>query len=242
METDHDGIHELLAGYVLGGLSGDDARAVDRLLAEHVPSCRDCRSTLSGFQAVLGDLALEAEPRTPPEILLPRLHRELGPPPRRRRPVAVAAAAASFVAVMGMAGLAVSQGIRASNAVEREALISEALRFSNRPDANTSSLGVPGDPSGDASEVVEVTAPGVESVYLICHDAAPPSPGMIYRVWLGSNGTYRYATEFVPDPGITVLRLQFDPSTVDSVLITEEPLDRAPTQPDTTAVRWSDAA
>ena len=242
METDHERIGELLAGYVLGGLSGDDARATDRLLAEHVPACPQCRSTLTDLQAVVGELALEADPLAPPEMLLPRLHREMGPQPRRRRPVVAEAAAASFVAVMGMAGLAVSQGIRASNADERSALMSEALRFASRPDASTSSLVDP-DPSGDTtSPVTEITAPGVEAVYLICHDVPAPSPGMIYRIWLGSGGSFRYTAQFEPDPGVMVLRLQFDPATVDRVVITEEPIDLAPTQPDAGAIRWSDAA
>src|SRR3954454_2545884 len=107
---EHDRIEELLAGYALQSLSGDDARETDRLLADHVPSCAACRGILRDFQGVTGDLALGAEAVAPPDVLLPRLHREMGAPARRRRPVAVAAAAASIVAVVGMAGLSVSQG------------------------------------------------------------------------------------------------------------------------------------
>ena len=36
---DHDAAEELLAGYVLGALTGADADAADRLLDEHVPDC-----------------------------------------------------------------------------------------------------------------------------------------------------------------------------------------------------------
>lgn len=240
MQTEHDRIEELLAGYVLRSLSGEDAREADRLLAEHVPSCVTCRSTLGDFQAVMGDLALGADPVTPPDVLLPRLHREMGAPVRRRRPVAVAAAAASIVAVVGMAGLTVSQGIRASNADRQRALMSEALNFASRPDASTVSLIGP-DPSG--TPVTEITAPGVEVVYLICHDVPPPSPGMVYRIWFGSGGTFRYVSDFEPETELsTVLRLQFDAASVDRILITEEPAGQAPTQPDATAIRWSDAA
>jgi anti-sigma-K factor RskA len=241
VETDHDRIGELLAGYVLRSLSGDDAREADRLLAEHVPSCLTCRSTLGDFQAVMGELALGADPVAPPEMLLPRLHREMGfPPRRRRRPVSVVAAAASVVAVVGMAGLAVSQGIRASNADERSALMGEALRFASRPDASTVSLVGPDASGGATAPVIEITAPGVEVVYLICHDVAPPSPGNVYRIWFESGGSFRYVSGLKPE--LTVLRLQFDPAAVDRILITEEPLDRAPTQPDVAAIRWSDAA
>jgi hypothetical protein len=38
MSEDHVRIQELLAGYVLDGLSGEDAVEADRLLSEHVPS------------------------------------------------------------------------------------------------------------------------------------------------------------------------------------------------------------
>jgi hypothetical protein len=238
---EHDRIEELLAGYVLRSLSGEDARQADRLLAEHVPSCTTCRATLRDFQAVTGDLALGADAVAPPDVLLPRLHREMGTPARRRRPVAVAAAAASIVAVVGMAGLTVSQGIRASNADRKSALMSEALSFASRPDASTVSLIGP-DPA--STPVTEITAPGVEVVYLICHDVASPSPGMVYRIWVGSpDGTFRYVHDFEPERELsTVMRLQFDPATVDRILITEEPAERAPTQPDPAAIRWSDAA
>ena len=240
MQTEHDRVEELLAGYVLRSLSGDDAREADRLLAEHVPSCVTCRSTLSDFQSVMGDLALGADPVTPPDVLLPRLHREMGAPARRRRPGAVAAAAASIVAVVGMAGLTVSQGIRASNADRQRALMSEALSFASRPDASAVSLMGP-DPAGPP--VTEITAPGVEVVYLICHDVPPPSPGMVYRIWFGSGGTFAYVSDFEPETELsTVLQLQFDAASVDRILITEEPAGRAPTQPDPAAIRWSDAA
>ena len=242
MQQEHDRIEELLAGYVLRSLSGEDAREADRLLSEHVPDCVSCRATVSDFQAVMGELALGADPVPPPEMLLPRLHREMGPPGRRRRPVAVAAAAASIVAVVGMAGLAVSQGIRASNANDRARLYSEALALSSRSDASTVSLVGPDASGGTTQPVIEVTAPGVEVVYLICHDVEPPSPGMEYRIWLGSAGSFRYVDRFEPDPGLSVLRIQFDPANVDQILITEEPVDRPATQLDPAAIRWSDAA
>ena len=80
MIEDHEQIDELLAGYVLRSLSGEDAARADRLLSEHVPTCARCRATLADFQAIMADLALEAAPLAPPDALLPRLHRELGAP------------------------------------------------------------------------------------------------------------------------------------------------------------------
>jgi len=104
----HESIEELLAGYVLRSLSGEDAARADHLLSDHVPQCPACRDSLAVFQAVTADLALEAAPVRPPDTLLPRLHRDLGAQDRRRRPVAVFAVAASVVAVVGVAGLALS--------------------------------------------------------------------------------------------------------------------------------------
>ena len=236
--TDHDRIEELLAGYALRSLSGDDAREADRLLSQHVPGCATCRATLQDFQSLMGELALGADPLAPPEVLLPRLHREMGPPARRRRPGSVVAAAASLVVVVGMAGLAVGQGIRASNADNRRALYSDALQLASRPDASQIPLV---DTQTSGPPVTEIVAPGVEVVYLVCHDVARPRPGMTYRVWFGSGGSFEFVHQFEPEPDLTVLRLVL-PATVDRIIITEEPVDRAPTQPEAATIRWSDAA
>ena len=239
MEIEHDRIEELLAGYVLRSLSGEDAREADRLLSQHVPGCASCRATLGDFQGLMGELALGADPAPPPEVLLPRLHREMGPALRRRRPGTIVAAAASIVVVVGMAGLAVGQGIRASNADHRRDLYSEALQLASRPDASQIPLV---DTQTSGPPVTEIIAPGVEVMYLVCHDVARPRPGMTYRIWYGWRGSFRFVGQFEPDPDLTVLRLQFDPATVDRIIITEEAVDRASTQPDPATIRWSDAA
>jgi len=236
--TDHDRIEELLAGYALRSLSGDDAREADRLLSQHVPGCATCRATLQDFQSLMGELALGADPVAPPEVLLPRLHREMGAPARRRRPGSVVAAAASIVVVVGMAGLAVGQGIRASNADQRRDLYSEALQAASQPDASQIPLV---DTQTSGPPVTEIVAPGVELVYLVCHDVARPRPGMTYRIWFGSGGSFEFVDQFEPEPDLTVLRLVL-PATVDRIIITEEPVERAPTQPEAATIRWSDAA
>ena len=236
--TDHDRIEELLAGYALRSLSGDDAREADRILLQHVPGCATCRATLQDFQSLMGELALSADPLAPPEVLLPRLHREMGAPARRRRPGSVVAAAASIVVVVGMAGLAVGQGIRASNADQRRDLYSEALQAASQPDASQIPLV---DTQTSGPPVTEIVAPGVEVVYLVCHDVARPRPGMTYRIWFGSGGSFEFVDQFEPEPDLTVLRLVL-PATVDRIIITEEPVERAPTQPEAATIRWSDAA
>ena len=87
---DHERIEELLAGYALLSLEGEDAAEADRLLSEHVPGCARCRRTLADFQTLSGDLALAAPPADPPETLLPRIHRAMDEVPLEgRHPVFV---------------------------------------------------------------------------------------------------------------------------------------------------------
>jgi hypothetical protein len=241
VDEEHDRIEELLAGHALRSLSGDDAREADRLLSEHVPSCPTCPAVLRDFEAVIGEMALAAEPLVPPEMLLPRLHREMGTPAARRRPVAAIVAGGAIVAVVGMTGLAVNQGIRAHNADRRTDLMGEALVVASRPDASQVPL-VGTDASGTSAAPYEISAPGVEVVYLVCVGVAPPAPGMVYRVWFGQGTSFRFVRAFEPDADVMVLRLEFHPSTIDRIVITEEPSDRAPAKPDLSAVRWRDAA
>src|SRR6266508_1773128 len=113
MNEDHDRIEELLAGYVLLGLSGEDAVEADRLLSEHVPSCPRCRDQVAGFQAVAGDLALAVSPIPPPDLLLPRIRRGVAETPvRRRNRASLVAVAAGVAAIVGLAGLSVQLGGR----------------------------------------------------------------------------------------------------------------------------------
>ena len=215
MTNEHEAIEELLAGYVLRGLSGEDAMSADHLLSEHVPSCSACRDTLAVFQSVSADLALGTPPMEPPETLLPRLHRDLGAPPRRRRPMAVFAAAAGIVAVVGLAGLTVTQGLRASRFKQQATLAQSALDFSQRP--GTSKV-----PVGPVSEFAH---PGTREFYVYGKGVPDPAPGTVYRVWLASGSTFTVAGEFAPVDGLVVLRLTFDPSRFDRILICEEPRD-----------------
>lgn len=136
MTETHEAIEELLAGYVLRSLSGEDAERADHLLSDHVPQCPACRDSLAVFQAVTADLSLDPSPVQPPDTLLPRLHRDLGVQDRRRRPVAIFAVAASVVAVVGFAGLAVSQNMRVNDTRSRMDDIRSAMDFATRPGAS----------------------------------------------------------------------------------------------------------
>ena len=226
MTNDHEAIDELLAGYVLRSLSGEDADEADHLLSDHVPTCAACRDTLAAFQDLSADLALDATPLSPPETLLPRLHRELEPPASRRRPVQIFAVAASVVAVVGLAGLAVTQGLRASDANSRAEDFRSAAQMALRPDSNQVPVG----------PVNELTAPGVEEFYVMGDNCPQPPEGSVYRVWIVSGDQPTFVTDFLPEDGQVFLSIPFDPSRYDDLWISVEPAGSEPTTP--TDVEW----
>lgn len=218
-----------MAGYALRSLTGDDAREADRLLSEHVPGCVDCRQTLLAFTDAVADLAFAADPLAPPETLLPALHREMEP---RRGPsfgprwAGIAAAAAVFVIV---GGLALSQGMRAGDLEEQADLFAQALALSQRPDAKNASLV---DAAAEVtSPVSEVSAPGVGHFFLVGRNVPPPPGGTLYGIWLSNGVDAVFVGSFAPEPDLTVVRVPFDRSRFDRVLITLETPGATPAAP-----------
>ena len=219
--TDHETIEALLAGYVLGGLTGDDAAAADRILTDHVPSCSACRETLTAFRDVTADLALSVEPLSPPETLLPRLHRELEPRAVRRRPMQVLAVTAGVVAVVGLAGLTITQGMRASDANATAEDLRAAAEMALRSDADLVPVG----------PVHEISAPGVGEFYVIGSSCPEPPEDSVYRLWVVADGQATFVTDFLPDDGNVILSVPFDPSRYDDVWISIEPAGSEPSVP-----------
>ena len=228
MIDEHEHIEELLAGYVLRSLSGADAAEADLLLSDHVPGCRRCKESLDDFERLSADLAFAAEPMAPPETLLPRLHRELEPQAPRRRPMQVFAVAASMVAVVGLAGLTVSQSIRASNADVRADDLANAVGLATRSDARMVEVG----------PVREISAPGERLVYVIGEGVPSPPAGTVYRVWLVSGGVPTFVEDFLPEGGEVFLSIPFDPARYDDLWISIDPAG-APTDSPTSGDWWS---
>jgi Anti-sigma-K factor rskA len=228
VSQDHERIEELLAGYVLRSLSGADVDEADRLLFEHVPTCITCRGLLGDFQSVTADLALAASPLRPPETLLPHLHRELAPRRRRGRPMQLFAVAASVVVIAGLAGLAVTQGIRANHGEARATALSNIMDFVAQPDATVA-------PVGPTSEISE---PGRELFYLYGRDVPMPAPGLVYRVWLVAGSTPTYVGEFLPDKGFVGVEIRFDPSRYDTLWVCLAPAGSPHVAPLATDVLW----
>lgn len=231
MTEDHEAIEELLAGYVLRSLSGSDAATADRLLSEHVPSCSGCRGTLEDYQRLASDLGLAVDASRPPDTLLARLHRELEPRSQRRRPMRTFAVAAGIAAVVGLAGLSVSQNIRANNADVRADALANAAQIAARPDARMVDVG----------PVREISAPGVSHLYVVGDGVPAPPDGSVYRVWLVADGSPSFVGEFVPDEGEVFLDIPFDPSRYDDLWIAVEPLE-APTDAPSSTQWWSASA
>jgi hypothetical protein len=231
VSLDHERIEELLAGYVLLSLSGEDALEADRLLSEHVPTCPMCRETLAGFQAVAGELSLAAPPVKVPDLVLPRIRHGIDDSPlRRRRSAAVVVVAAGVAALLGMAGLSLSMSGRVSSA---EALRGKALRLVdaiNRPGVSRVSLA---PVSSTMSDLVEISGPTLEHVYVYGQDVPMPAPGHAYQVWLGSHGVFtRLGQPFAPEDGFVLLELNnIDTSRYDEIWITEESLGAVPSAP-----------
>lgn len=230
MTQGHERTLELLAGYALLALDGDDAGEADRLLSEHVPTCLVCRSTLAEMRSVTGDLALLAQPVPAPDLVLARIrHGVADVPVRRRRGTGLVALAASVAALVGMAGFSLSLGSRARDAEAQRGTALEVLNAMQQPGANPVAL----EPSTDsAGGLVEISGPDLEHMYLYGSDVPAPSPGNAYQLWLGAGGTFTPVGEpFVPEAGLVLLELTVDPSIYDEVMISEEPLGVMPSAP-----------
>jgi anti-sigma-K factor RskA len=227
----HDEMHELLAGYVLRSLSGEDAAEADRILIEHVPGCEACRATLDAFQAVAGELALDAHPLAPPDTLRVRLGRELEPRTRlggRWSSGRIVAVAASVVLVVGVGGLALTQrgggGLVSGDGLAR-ADIQDVTNAVVSPDATQHDLG--------QHHATEISSPDTEKIYVYGANVPFPPPGTVYRLWALTAGQPIYIGDFLPnDDGTVILEISsLDPSSIEQLTVTVEPAGSIPSTP-----------
>lgn len=242
MTQDHERIDELLAGYVLLALSGADAEEADLLLSEHVPTCARCGATLADLQMISGDLALAAPSVTPPETLLPRLHRAIEDVPlagRAPRRGAFVALAASVTALVAMGGLSFTLGNRLSEAETRAGTALEILSVMRSPGAEPVNLAPQGDTPA-SSGLVEVSAPNLRTLYLASENCPVPAPGMAYQLWLGAGGEWvPVGAMFLPEDGVVLLKLKdVDTSFYDEIWISEEAVGSTPQQPSADGLSW----
>lgn len=237
---DHERIEELLAGYALLALSGEDAREADHLLADHVPSCPSCRQMLSDFQTLAGDLALVADPVPAPDLVLARLHRDLDEVPlsgRRGRRTSLLAVAASVAALVALGGLSFVMVNRANRAEDRIATALDLITTMQSPGANQVQVD-PRSSTPATGRFLEVSAPDVRVLYLVARDCPDPEPGHDYVIWLGAGGSFTPVERFVPLEGLVLLALPVDVSRFDAIWITEEVAGVPPQAPSTNGRSW----
>jgi hypothetical protein len=235
--TGHDDVEELLAGYVLRSLSGEDAVEADRILTEHVPGCAECRATLDAFQAVAGDLALDAPVASPPDTLRARLRKELEPRGRaggRWTPGRIVAVAASVVLVAGIGGIALSQG--------GEGLVAgDGLARANLRDVANAATNPSATQHGLGQHATEIVSPATEKLYVYGADVPSPPAGTVYRLWAGSLDRAQYIGDFLPnEDGTVILEVTLPASSVGSLFVTVEAADSPPTVPGEPA--WTSSA
>jgi hypothetical protein len=235
---DHERIEELLAGHALHTLSEQDAAEADLILVDHVPTCPTCLRTVSDFQRVTGELALAADPVSPPDLVLGRIHRGIGQipgvPPGRGS--FVAALAVGVVALVAMGGLSFVMADRASEAQDDRSLALELLSVMSSP--GVSPVNVDAEGSASAS-FVGVAAPDIRRFYLVADLCPEPAPGHAYQVWLGEQGVFEPIGEmFVPKGGSVLIKLTVDVARFDEVWITEELASSPPTSPGVSGRSW----
>jgi anti-sigma-K factor RskA len=239
---EHERIEELLAGHALHTLSERDAADADLLLAEHVPTCPSCLRTVSDFRAVIGELALAADPVPPPDLVLGRIHRGIG-----EIPIAgglpgrgsFVAFAVGVVALVAMGGLSFVMADRASEAQDDRSLALELLSLMSSPGVSPVSVDQEGS-AASASDFVGVAAPDVRRFYLVADVCPEPAPGHAYQLWLGNQGVFEPVGEmFVPSGGSVLIKLTVDVARFDEVWITEEVASQSPpTSPSRSGRSW----
>jgi hypothetical protein len=229
MARDHEWVEELLAGYALDALSGEDALEADRLLAEHVPSCPLCRETLAGFRGIADRLALAPPPARPSEPVLARLRRSVREREPGRRRGSFVATAAGVAALVGMAALSMSLGTRANRAETHLDNMADLMDAISQPGASPVSLR-----SQIGTPMVEVSGPTLEQMIVAGRGVPQPADGSVYVLWLGSDTGFRAIGTLMPDASGFVYRtFRVDPATFDAILITEERLGELPSTPRT---------
>lgn len=256
MTPDHERIEELLAGYALRALEGEDAFEVDRLLLEHVPTCITCRRTLDDFEAVMGDLALAAPAAEAPEPVLPSMLRDLD---SRRTPgrgrFLVWFSAAAVIGVLALSGWNFFLHSEVGDSERRQQGLTSMINTLMKEDGSRM-LSLESGDGQEASPVADPPTeppaapmpreprlmvsfqPGAPHGWVLGMDVPPPTPGYVYQLWLGSGGAYTASERFLPDEiGVVQVFVHADLSMFDEISVTEEPAEGMIAQP-ATVVRW----
>lgn len=186
MTRDHAAIEELLAVRALGGLDGEDAAELDRLLGAH-GECPECRRLDAGFEEVAGRLAFALAPVAMPATIVDAIVAteqapsasagSASPPPaerrapatRGRRGIAALAIAATLAAVVVAAGIVRSRPTPVTLAAGQTFTTFDA-------------------PDGSGGLTLAHT-PGDAGAFVWGHDLLDPGEGRVYEIWMIQDGT-----------------------------------------------------
>ena len=222
MNGEHEQAQELLAAHALHALDEEDLGTLEHLVRTHVGGCSECRTAMWSFEAVSAELALAADPVTPPASMGARLRRDV----RSREHVGIwarSAVAASIILVLTVLAVwnAHLHGL-VSRAQSSQQLAGEVLDTMSRPESRVVALATDGT-SAVSGQVLAAYVPGGGRLYLV-GSMPVPEHDLVYQVWLGRRGNYANAGTFVPESsGRVLVLIEADAAGYDAVLITEEP-------------------
>jgi hypothetical protein len=132
------------------------------------------------------------------------------------------AGAAAAVILLGVVGLSLmNDGGSGPSQLLTKADLATVTDLARSPGSHVT-------PVGDASEV---DPPAHDELYIMWTGVPSPEAGSTYRLWAVRGDAVSYLGDFLPDNGVVALRIAVDPTTVDHLLITSEPLGSPPSQP-----------
>jgi Anti-sigma-K factor rskA len=219
---DHDRVEELLAARALDGLDPEEAALAERALIEHVPGCPRCREVLDSFHTVAGDLALLADPATPPDTLEGRIRRSI----RRRRRMRLrgagwGVAAVATVVALALAGWNVFLATRLGQTETTQGRIADAILSVGHPNHEVVPLQGPG-----SERAGMVYVQGEERMYVMA--TRLPEPRGVYRLWLVDQGRHWSPGILRVAGEVAFIYVHTDPERWDVVMITDEPREDVP--------------
>jgi Anti-sigma-K factor rskA, C-terminal len=132
------------------------------------------------------------------------------------------------VAVVGMGGFALTQGIRANRFATQNRQLTDAFDFARANNASMTPVG----------PVTEMAASGVREAYVYGTRVPMPASGHTYALWVVQGTQATFLGDFLPDDGVVVVHVTgLDPTTYDGLLVTEERVGSNPAAPG--PVKWA---
>lgn len=217
----HSEIEETIAAYALGSLGGDERRAVERELLDHIAGCDGCRRTFRELREAAGDLAMAVRPEPLPAGLEERVMAEVRggakaePPARHRASRGIAAAAIAAVVALGAWNVRIARDLDDARADADRARAVAALLAD--PAADRRSL------EGAAGDSQAVLAIGRDRTAALVGAFPALRDDQVLELWLLRDGTPIPAAVLRPRDRYAFFALLATPAGDDRFAITIEP-------------------